>query len=82
MKYIDEMGSGAIICIPIFIKTGSAIQKLTGGDTQTHRQHGDLISLIPFFENKESRPIRYESEIGGSFTSVLSRMNFDMFRRQ
>jgi hypothetical protein len=45
MKYAIEMGSGAMIYmyIPSFIKTGSAIQKLIGGDTKTHRQHGDHI---------------------------------------
>jgi hypothetical protein len=42
MKYAVEMGSGAIIFIPNFIKTGSGIQKLIGG-TQTH----DLISNVP-----------------------------------
>jgi hypothetical protein len=42
MKYAVEMGSGAMIYIPSFIKTGSVIQKLKGGihghshtDTQT-----------------------------------------------
>jgi hypothetical protein len=50
MKYAVEMGSGAMICIPSFIKIGSAIQQLmAGGDTQTHthnhRQQRDLISL-------------------------------------
>jgi hypothetical protein len=30
MKYVTEMGSGAMMHIPSFIKTGSAIQKLTG----------------------------------------------------
>jgi hypothetical protein len=49
MKYAAEMGSGAMI--PIFIKINSAIQKLIGEytDTQTHRQHGDRISLLLFF---------------------------------
>jgi hypothetical protein len=28
MKYAAEMGSGATICIPSFIKTGSGTQKL------------------------------------------------------
>jgi hypothetical protein len=28
MKYVIEMGSGALICIPNFIKIGSGIQKL------------------------------------------------------
>jgi hypothetical protein len=27
MKFVVEMGSGAVICIPSFIKTGSGIQK-------------------------------------------------------
>jgi hypothetical protein len=35
MKYAVEMGSGAMIYIPSFIKIGSAIQKLIGG---IHRQ--------------------------------------------
>jgi hypothetical protein len=43
MKYVVEMGSGAI---PSFIKIGSGIQKLVRGNLQTHRQHGDLISLL------------------------------------
>jgi hypothetical protein len=43
------------IRIPNFIKIGSGIQKLVGGGTQTHRQHGDRISLFLFFQNKESR---------------------------
>jgi hypothetical protein len=36
--------------IPNFIKIGSPIQKLIGGDTQTHRQHGERISLLSFFK--------------------------------
>jgi hypothetical protein len=43
MKYAVEMGSGAMIYIPSFIKIGSNIQKLTEGegntDTHTLRQH-------------------------------------------
>jgi hypothetical protein len=37
MKYAVEMGSGAMICIPGFMKIGSSIPKLIGGytDTQT-----------------------------------------------
>jgi hypothetical protein len=44
MKYAVEMGSGATI----YIKIGSGIQTLIGrgGNSQTHRQHGDLISLL------------------------------------
>jgi hypothetical protein len=46
MNYAVGMGSGAIIYIHSFIKMGSAIQKLIGGDAQTHRQHGNLTSLL------------------------------------
>jgi hypothetical protein len=35
MKYAVEMGSGVMIYIPVFIKTGSSIQKVTGGFTDT-----------------------------------------------
>jgi hypothetical protein len=56
MKYAFEMGSDAMIFIPSFIKTGSGVQKLMGGiHIQTHRQHGNLISLHLFFYNKEIR---------------------------
>jgi hypothetical protein len=49
MKYAVEMGSGAMIYIPSFIGIGSDIQKLILWDTQTHREHGDRISLFSFF---------------------------------
>jgi hypothetical protein len=45
MKYAVEMGSGAVMYVPGFIKIGSGIQKVNRGDTQTHRQLGDRISL-------------------------------------
>jgi hypothetical protein len=36
MKYVIEMGSGAMIYIPGFIKVSSGIQKpMGGGDTRT-----------------------------------------------
>jgi hypothetical protein len=54
MKYAVEMGSGVMIYIPSFIKIDSGIQKLKREDTQTHRQHGDLMSLFLFFQRKES----------------------------
>jgi hypothetical protein len=54
MKYTVEMGSGAMIYVPSFIKVGSAIQKLIAGDTHTDTQKGDQISLLLFFQNKES----------------------------
>jgi hypothetical protein len=58
-----EMGSGAMIHIPRFVKTVSGIQNLLRGDTHTntwtHRQQGDLISLVSCFQNKGSRLIRH-----------------------
>jgi hypothetical protein len=48
-KYATEMGSSVMIYIPSFIKIGSGIQKLIGG--YRHRQHGDLISVLPIFRN-------------------------------
>jgi hypothetical protein len=48
MKYAAAVGSNAIILIYMlsFINIGSGIQKLIRG---THRQHGDIISLLLFF---------------------------------
>jgi hypothetical protein len=52
MKHAAEMGSGAMIYIPSFIKICSGIQKLIGG---IHR-HSMVISqaYLLFFQNKES----------------------------
>jgi hypothetical protein len=50
MRCAVKMGSGAMIYIPSFINIGSGIQKSMGG---IHRQHGDRISLLLFFLNKE-----------------------------
>jgi hypothetical protein len=47
MKYAIGMGSGAIIYVPGLINIGSGSQKLIGwGDTRTHGQKGDRISLL------------------------------------
>jgi hypothetical protein len=48
MKYVVEVSSGAMIYIPSFIKTGSAVQKLIAWDTEAYRQHSDLIILLLF----------------------------------
>jgi hypothetical protein len=37
MNYLVEMGSGAVIYVPGFIKIGSAVQTLIKGDSQTRR---------------------------------------------
>jgi hypothetical protein len=42
MKYAADIGSGAVIFIPNFIKIGSGIQKLKGG---IHR-HTDIIFIL------------------------------------
>jgi hypothetical protein len=56
LKYDVEMTSSGMIYIQSFIKIGSGIQKLLEEmHIQTHRQQGDLISLLLFFQNKESR---------------------------
>jgi hypothetical protein len=50
MKYAVEMGSGAMIYIPSFIKIGSGIHNLIGG---IYRQtYADRISLISLKENR------------------------------
>jgi hypothetical protein len=51
MKYDIEMGSGAMVYIPSFIKTGSGTEKLVAG---AHRRHGDRIRLLLFYQNKAS----------------------------
>jgi hypothetical protein len=43
MKYTVQMGSGAMIHTPSFIKIGSGIQKLRGG---TRIEEADRISLL------------------------------------
>jgi hypothetical protein len=35
-----------VIYVPSFIKSSSGVQKIIRGDTQTHRQQRDLISLL------------------------------------
>jgi hypothetical protein len=55
MKYAVEMGLGAMMHIPSFIKTGSGIHKLMKGDSQTHghkthKENGDRMSLL--YENR------------------------------
>jgi hypothetical protein len=47
------MASGGMTYIPSFIKICSGVQNLWGIYTQTHRQQGDLISLVLFL-NKEN----------------------------
>jgi hypothetical protein len=54
MKYVVEMGSGATIYVSSLTETSSAIQKLVLGDTDTHKEYGDRISLLSFLQNKES----------------------------
>jgi hypothetical protein len=48
------MGSGAVIYVPSFIKIGSGIQKLIGGDTHTQTARWSHKPTL-FFQNKESR---------------------------
>jgi hypothetical protein len=45
MKYAADIGSSAAVYMPDFIKTGSGIQKLKGGDrgTQIRRSHVPIL---------------------------------------
>jgi hypothetical protein len=56
MKQAVNIGTGAMMYISSFIKTGSAIQKSIEGYTNLDRQHGHRISLLPlfFFQIKET----------------------------
>jgi hypothetical protein len=45
----------ATLHISSYTKFVSVIQKFMGGDSQTYTQHGYLISLLLFFQNKERR---------------------------
>jgi hypothetical protein len=42
MKYAVEMGSGAMIYIPSFIKIGSGIQKLIEGGKNIHTDSKEI----------------------------------------
>jgi hypothetical protein len=42
MTYAVEIGSGAMIYMPSFIKTGSGIQKLMGGGGHRHTESMEI----------------------------------------
>jgi hypothetical protein len=50
MKVAVEMGPGAMMYMPRFIKTGLGVQKLVGRNIQAQREDADRIRLL-----KESR---------------------------
>jgi hypothetical protein len=70
------MGCGAILCIPSFINTGFVIQKLLGGGrfAYTSTQHGDLMSLLILYQNKDSRLKSNTTEV------TLMRLQFALLR--
>jgi hypothetical protein len=72
MKYTDESDSGVMIYIPSYIKTGSDIQKLIEGDSQTHGHHGDHTSLLLFFHNKESGIQMEQQKTSGEYGNETS----------
>jgi hypothetical protein len=59
MNYAVEMSSGTMIYIPSFKKIGSGIQSCWEGDKHCGHtdidKHGDLISLLLFFQNRVRR---------------------------
>jgi hypothetical protein len=65
MKYAFEMGSDVVKYIPSFIKIGSGFQK-------RHRQHGEIISLLSFFQKKESRLKQKERDRKEDIQQVLN----------
>jgi hypothetical protein len=58
MKYATEMGS----CAMSFMKTWFRHSKVDKGETHTHRQYGDCISLLLVFRNKKSRLKKMETQ--------------------
>jgi hypothetical protein len=54
MRYAVEMGSGAMMYIPSFIKIGSGIQKLMVGDTQTHKLMGGIYEVALKWGSRDS----------------------------
>jgi hypothetical protein len=71
MNYAVEMELHAMIYIPRFIKIGSAIRKLLWCRytyTDTHRQECDLICLLLFFQNKESK-VKMEKSKGDVYVA-------------
>jgi hypothetical protein len=59
MVYTVDMGLGAMLYVPNFIKIGSSIQKLLRGDTHRNRHTNSKFlrkaALFFFFQNKESK---------------------------
>jgi hypothetical protein len=49
MNFVGAMGSVALEILTKFHKEWLRHLKVGKGDSQTHRQHGDLISLLSFF---------------------------------
>jgi hypothetical protein len=54
MKYAAEMGSGTMILHTKFHNNWFRHSKVDKGNSQAYRQHRDIISLLLFFQNKES----------------------------
>jgi hypothetical protein len=57
MKYAIHMGSGAMMYIPSFIKIGSGLQKIIGGEDMQTQGHTDsmVISYAYFYFSKYGR---------------------------
>jgi hypothetical protein len=53
MEYAIEMGLGAVMYIPSFMKIGSAVQKLMGGCTVAQRAWRSHKPTFVFFKIRE-----------------------------
>jgi hypothetical protein len=78
VKYAVEMGPDAKICVPGFINIGSGIQNWMG-NTHTCRQHGDLVSLSLFLQNKESMLITWRTGRCRIINKLLLWMHIKIF---
>jgi hypothetical protein len=67
-----DLSSWGTLYIPSFMKIYFRHSKVEKGDTQTHRQHGDCISLYSFFQNKERTPYANPKCCGEKLCSCIT----------
>jgi hypothetical protein len=81
-KYDVEVIFNGMTSLLNFIKIYQLVQKLLGGDTQTDRQDGDLISLTSFLrkvaKRKKTRTIIHSSNLCRTFYTRYSIYNIQI----
>jgi hypothetical protein len=70
--YVAEIGLVAMIYIPSFIKDWYRHSEVEGGGAfiNRHTRLGELISLLLFFQNKESRLKKKPHHATDSYSSI------------